>query len=338
MGKLRGIMNEYKRIAHSEVTQLDSIFQGEIDKLVADAKKDAEDQAENLAKATEKMYEAMAEVQTKNIYANEESKGKITAYDTESKASIAATKADFDEQLDQMARVIASHYSKMKDQMQKLTGVVDDEVEAAESDRGLIRDHMKMFEGQMRSAIITAIKEGEAKAKAVEDRARANLAAEKQALLIEISNTVEDMADQIFKTIQQKTNVIADNYLSLKAYASVAKGAVTEMVSKGKGLVNEFTKVVDGVGSRFPYGLGHYMLMKAEAAMKVKGILKVDKIQGKAGNWVMVDSHTVGLSGKMDTFEGLAVRMNAYEAALAALTAKLSSKKPASITKPTPFH
>jgi len=245
--------------------------------------------------------------------------------------------------------------------------------------------------GQMRSAIITAIKEGEAKAKAVEDRARANLAAEKQALLIEISNTVEDMADQIFKTIQQKTNVIADNYLSLKAYASVAKGAVTEMVAKGKGmilssvgdllqsaadlsdveptattfytttgsiptlfsgedmpldysiskingLVNEFTKVVDGVGSRFPYGLGHYMLMKAEAAMKVKGILKVDKIQGKAGNWVMVDSHTVGLSGKMDTFEGLAVRMNAYEAALAALTAKLSSKKPASITKPTPFH
>lgn len=109
-------------------------------------------------------------------------------------------------------------------------------------------------------------------------------------------------------------------------------------ISKINGLVNEFTKVVDGVGSRFPYGLGHYMLMKAEAAMKVKGILKVDKIQGKAGNWVMVDSHTVGLSGKMDTFEGLAVRMNAYEAALAALTAKLSSKKPASITKPTRFH
>ena len=61
-------------------------------------------------------------------------------------------------------------------------------------------------------------------------------------------------------------------------------------------------------------------------SMKEKGVLQVDKIGASAGNMVFVNGHTVGLSNKLNDFEGLAVRMGTYEATLAKLTASLSGK------------
>jgi len=59
------------------------------------------------------------------------------------------------------------------------------------------------------------------------------------------------------------------------------------------------------------------------------GALEVDKIEGKAGNYVFMNAHSVGLSSKLSDFEGLAVRMADYEAALSHLTSKLPNKKTA---------
>merc|ERR1711871_1151520 len=87
----------------------------------------------------------------------------------------------------------------------------------------------------MKKAIQTAINIGETKAKAVALRARENLAAEKKALLSEITHTVEEMADKAFKVIQGHHGKIADNYLSLKAYAVSAEDAITKYVGHGKG-------------------------------------------------------------------------------------------------------
>merc|ERR1712118_370141 len=57
-----------------------------------------------------------------------------------------------------------------------------------------------------------------------------------------------------------------------------------------------------------------------------KGVLQVDKLSKKKGNYVYVNGRTVGLSNKLNDFEGLAVRMAAYEKTLAILTAKLAGK------------
>merc|ERR1711935_991352 len=51
-------------------------------------------------------------------------------------------------------------------------------------------------------------------------------AAEKKSMLVEITNTVEDYADMIFSTVQGKHQKLADNYLSLKAYAAAAEPAI----------------------------------------------------------------------------------------------------------------
>jgi len=235
---------------------------------------------------------------------------------------------------------------------------------------------MKM---DMQKRISCAIQHGEAQAKRVAENARQSLAGMKKAMLIEISEKVESTADELFKSIQGNHQKLADNYLSLKAYAVTASEKLSEYVMKGKGknlsslgdlltniaamshvkpgkaegispsaelpeiftsgkvkvsnsvnkingLVNEFVQVSNSCRERWPMGLGKYLLLKLEASMSKKGVLQVDKVEGHSGNWVFVNGHAVGLSNKLNDFEGLAVRMAHYEGTLAKLTASLTGK------------
>merc|ERR1712230_194929 len=97
-------------------------------------------------------------------------------------------------------------------------------------------------------------------------------------------------------------------------------------MGKINGLVHEYVNICNGVRNRWPMGLGKYLLLKLEGSMTKKGVLQVDKISEKSGNWVFMNGHAVGLSNKLNDFEGLAVRMAHYESTLAKLTAKLSGK------------
>merc|ERR1712054_428352 len=106
---------------------------------------------------------------------------------------------------------------------------------AGKHDRKLIKEQNEAMAADMQKAIDRAIQIGEAKAKAVEQRARENLAAAKQSMLVEITDTVESYADMTFQTIQGGHQKIADNYLSLKAYAVTAKAKLIAYIGKGKG-------------------------------------------------------------------------------------------------------
>merc|ERR1712022_18569 len=107
---------------------------------------------------------------------------------------------------------------------------------------------------------------------------------------------------------------------------SNGKVTIDNSVSKINGLVNEYTLTINSCRERWPMGLGKYLIMKLEGSMSKKGVLQVDKINEKSGNWVFINGHAVGLSNKLNDFEGLAVRMSHYEASLAKLTAQLSGK------------
>merc|ERR1712159_145609 len=325
------------------------------------------------------MYEKMAEAQKEQIYANEESASKINEYSAASLAAIAASKADFEDRLDTLTNTVAANHKSVEHGFEVLTGVIRDYKEAGEHDRELIKDQNDAMGADMQKAITAAIQMGEARAKGVQDAARSHLAGAKKSLLIEITNTVEETADRLFQTIQGKHQKIADNYLSLKAYAVTAEEKLAEYVAQGKGknlsslgdllvniaalgdikaepaeglspstslpaifasgevkvdnavnkingLVNEYITVSNSCRERWPMGLGKYLLLKLGAAMKDKGVLQVDKISEKAGNWVYLNGHAVGLSNKLNDFEHLAVRMARYEATLAKVTASLSGK------------
>merc|ERR1711934_943855 len=341
------------------------------------------------------MYEAMADLQLDNIYKNEEHMENIAHFAATSSEAIDATKQDGADRMDNLANVIACNHRANERRFEVLTGVIADAKEAGEADRALIRKQHHAMNADMSSKIANAIAIGEAKAKAVAQRAREQLKGTSKALMVEITETVEEYADKTFQLIQGNQQVVADNYLSLKAYAVTAEEKVVAYVGQGKGknlsslgdllvniaalsdvevekqeglspsgelpkifssgtvkvdnsvskingLVHEYITTVNSCRMRWPMGLGKYLLEKLESSMGKKGVLQVDKIEGKAGNWVFVNGHAVGLSNKLNDFEGLATRMGDYEATLAKLTATLSGKPkdtaPAEIYVPPPEY
>merc|ERR1719305_1097982 len=350
-----------------------------ISKIRSESADDAHSARADLAEATHNMYEDMAAAQTEMIYANEGAAKAIATYSKDSLAKIAASKSNFEERLDVLTNTVAANNKAVEKGFEVLTGVIRDHKPAGEHDRALLKKQNMAMAADMQKKIVNAIQKGEAEAKAVAQQARAHLAAEKKSMLVEITNTVEDYADMIFSTVQGKHQKLADNYLSLKAYAATAEDKVQDYVGKGKGrnlsslgdlltnvagmskvtptkqeglsptdqlpaiftakqikvdaavskingLVNEYVEVVNGVRMRWPMGLGKYLLFKLERSMSKKGVLQVDKVEQKAGNWVYISGHAVGLSSKLKDFEGLAVRMAHYESTLAKLTAALSGK------------
>merc|ERR1711998_658036 len=379
-GKLRAILDENKRAAAEEVAALSGLFKKKITKIRAQAADDALSAKKDLTTATEAMFDKMAKHQTEMLYENKKATESIKDFAAKQIAGIGEAKDSFENRLSTLGNVVAANHKKVERGLEVLTGVVRDYKAAGKKDRALIRKQNAAMGADMQKAITRAIQIGEAKAKAVAQRARENLAAEKKTMLVEITNTVEKMADKTFKTIQGKHQKIADNYLSLKAYAVTAKDKLTKYIGQGKGknlsslgdllstvasmsdvvahkaeglappsatpkavfsgddikvedsvskingLVNEFVEAANSCRMRWPMGLGKYLLLKLEASMSKKGALQVDKIEGHSGNWVFVNGHAVGLSNKLNDFEGLAVRMAHYEGTLAKLTAALTGK------------
>merc|ERR1712196_583221 len=259
----------------------------------------------------------------------------------------------FDSKIVMLTNTVAAHAAR---EMTRLTGVVHDINKANEADRKLIRDQTKAMQANLNGALTRAIQIGEAKAKAVEQRIAEHLKNTKRFLQVELAESTDRAADDVFKLLNGKRQKIADNYLSLKAYAvssadtiaaigavkaPKAEGAgmgagelptifsgkemkVPNAVAKINGLVNEFTVSAKQVRERWPMGLGKYLLDKLEESMMAKGVLQVDKVDGKPGNYVFVNGHSVGLSNKLSDFASLAAKMTTYESVLAKLTYKLT--------------
>merc|ERR1712070_1196218 len=205
---------------------------GKLRDILDDNKKAAHD---DLEEATEIMYENMAEVQRTNIYNNGVTAAAIDDYATDANAHIVAAKEAFTTSLDQLTNVVAANHKKVERNFEVLTGVVRDFKQAGEDDRELIRQQNDALNAKMLKAIDEAIQIGEAKAKAVEVRARESLKGTSTALLVEITHTVEEYADKTFKLINGNQQKIADNYLSLKAYAVSAESKLVKYVGHGKG-------------------------------------------------------------------------------------------------------
>lgn len=228
----------------------------------------------------------------------------------------------------------------------------------------------------LNKAITRSIQLGEARAKAKIGAVK--MSSTRKAMMTELASKAERAADKTYKAIAANRAIVADNYLSVKAYTGAAKydleayvaqakgqglnsvgdflvsvarissirakaeggiGAgqkkliplfggksihVNNLETKVNGLTNEYIRVVTQVRQRWPMGLGKYLLNRMEMSMQKKGILQVDRLTGKSGNFVFVNGHSVGLSNKLKAFNGLAKRMPEYEEALAKLTQKLA--------------
>jgi len=377
-GKLKMLMDENKQAAAQEVKALSKDLNAKIEKMNAANDANKLEMAKDLTTATTKFYESASTVQKRQHAEIKALNGETAAAALADKNALERAKAKFTSKVVMLTNTVAANAAKAQREMTRLTGVVHDFAKAAAADRQLIKDQTKAMEADLNQALTRAIQIGEAKAKAVEQRIAEHLKNTKRFLQVELAESTDRAADDVFKLISGKRQKIADNYLSLKAYAVAAADKIADYTEAGKGrglssigdllstvaaegpvkapkaeglgmggdriktifsgkeikvsnavakingLVNEFTTSAKQVRERWPMGLGKYLLDKLEESMMDKGVLQVDKVQGKPGNFVFLNGHSVGLSNKLSDFAALASRMTTYESVLAKLTSKLT--------------
>merc|ERR1711988_1035580 len=380
-GKLRKLLNENKRAAALEVAQLARTTGRAVRAIRSQSARNAQDAAKDLTRSTKKMYTSLAKQQRLNARRNGANARRIAAYSARSKAALYQAKKQFGARLTTLTNTVSANNRKTESLLAGLTGVIRDKKAAGKREMNLIKAQTAALNADLNKKIVRSIEMGEARGVAIMERARASLKRVKSAMLVEVSERVERTGDKLFRLIQGNHKKIADNYLSLKAYAATCADKLKEYVAKGKGrnlsslgdllnsvtalspvragkaeglgagaselkpifggrvikvpnapskinaLVDEYMGVVTAVRRRWPMGIGKYLLMKTESSMQGKGVLQVDKVANKAGNWVFVNGRAVGLSSKLNDFETLAVHMGKYEATLAKMTSKMTVTK-----------
>jgi len=162
-------------------------------------------------------------------------KGDLAEATATTKKSLADAKDVFSSRVITLENAITANAKHFEEGLTHLTGVTMNWKEAAQSDRENIRMMRDGMVADLNKNIARAIQLGEAKIKAVEEEANLNIATERKTLLTTISSHVENMADNVFKVTQENRQKIADNYLSLKAYAATAADKIVDYLQKGKG-------------------------------------------------------------------------------------------------------
>merc|ERR1719199_1392377 len=231
----RKLLDENKKAASAEVQALTRSTRRAINAVRSQAARNAQDAAKDLTRATKKLYGKLAGVQRKTMMMNKRNSARIAAYSARSRASLYSAKRQFGARLSTLTNTVTANNRKTESLLAGLTGVIRDNKMAAAKDRALMRAQSKAMNADLNKKLVRSIQMGEARAKKAADRAREHLASTKRSVLIEISERVERTADKLFKTIQGNHKKIADNYLSLKAYAATCADKLKEYVAKGKG-------------------------------------------------------------------------------------------------------
>merc|ERR1719454_2525612 len=254
---------------------------------------------QDLTIATEKLYAKMGEDSLAQQTAMTNLHSQLSSSKAATANALKNAKTLFDSRTNTLVNKITQNQKSYERGMAKATA----------DGRANIRAVRKVMVDDLEKNIARAIQLGEARQKQVLETAMANIATEKKALLTTIGEAVENMADNVFATVNSNRQKIADNYLSLKAYAATAADQVQDYLAKGKGrnlsslgdLLKSIGALKDvkalaakGVGfggktielpfsgsvvkARWPLGLGKYLIAKLEVAMQGTGALEVDKI------------------------------------------------------------
>lgn len=379
-GKLRAVIDSHKQVAADETKALAAesaltiaAVEGEQKEYLASFEEDVKDSAEKLSLA-------LAADNEEQLKAHAALGADLEVQKAATAAALKDAQEVFQSRVTSLTNVITADKATFEEKLSETTGIVMDWKKGSDADRAAIRAIRDGQGKQLNAAIVHAIQVGEARAKQVEEAGISNIENAKKALLSTISQSVENMADNVFASVQGNRQKIADNYLGLKAYAvasadlledyleegharnllsigdlltTVHAAAAAETpeaagegfgsgtieplfsgkavtvdgsVSKMNGLVNEYIQILGEVKTRYPMGLGAYLMSKLEMSMQNEGALEVDDVEGKNGKFVYINSDTVGLSSKLSDFQGLAVTMSAYESELTKLTGAVAAQ------------
>ena len=224
-GVLRKVMDDDKAAAASEVSDLRQKLEVDLNKLRATNAHNKELMAKDLTSATDKFYEALASQVLNHIQATDALDAKTADSSAKASKNLDAAVAGWTNKIVMLTNTVQANAKTTKDGLAKMTGVVNDYAEASAQDRALIKKESEIIHDDLQKALDRAISDGEAKAKAVEERIASHLDSTQRYLMVELTNQVEQAADNVMKIVEGKRSKIADNYLSLKAYAVASEDA-----------------------------------------------------------------------------------------------------------------
>jgi len=234
-GALQKLMNENKQIAHDEVAALAAKAKAGVEKTRSDQDSLMKAAADDLKEATAGLYARMAEDDNKQKAAMEKLNGELTLTSASAAAQLKKAKQEFAVKQHILTDTITANHKKYEAGLKRVTGIAMDWKSSSAKDRVLIRDEAAVMNKDLNKAIVKAIQQGEARAKEVLARATHEINQWKEATTIEIGERVENMADQVFATVNGNRKVMANNYLAVKGYAAAAGAKIMDYIQGGKG-------------------------------------------------------------------------------------------------------
>merc|ERR1712159_896463 len=140
--------------------------------------------------ATESLYNKLSKDSEAQQEALSELKATLTTAKADSAAALKNAKEVFASRVDSLTNAITANAKSFEAGLERATGVAMSWKADASKDRDAIRKLRKGMVADLNKNIVRAIQLGEAKAKAVQERAMENIANEKKALLTTISTSV----------------------------------------------------------------------------------------------------------------------------------------------------
>jgi hypothetical protein len=233
-GKLRAILNANKKTAAAEVAALAKSSSFAIALMRAKQASIRRKAAKNLTRATKALYKRMASAKKAQAKSLKGLKAKLAGSAAAAKGALKAAKASFKAKVLTMTNLMTMNQKRYERGLKRVTGLTHSWKKSSKKDLILLKEQVGAMNRDLSGKLAKAISMGTAKAKKAEAAALANMKKSKKALSTFAASTIERMANGVFKSIQGGRHKVADNYLSLKAYAATGKDAITDYMKKSK--------------------------------------------------------------------------------------------------------
>merc|ERR1711881_573837 len=256
-GKLRAILNANKAAAAQETAALAKRTRFQLAMLRGKMARGRRAAARALSGATQRLHRKMNAASAAQMAIVAGQHAALRGAAAAAKSALKTAKAQFSAKLSTLANLSAANNKKFESGLRRITGVAHEWKKNTARTRGLMRENTRTMNRDLSKAIARSVQMGEARAKAVEARAKANVKSTMQGLRTLATEKIEAMANKVYQTVQGNRQKIADNYLSLKAYAATAADKISDYVAKGKGRgLGSIGDLLKTVGSRVNVKVG----------------------------------------------------------------------------------
>merc|ERR1711939_220719 len=280
-GKLRAILNANKAAAAQEVAALAKKTRFACAMLRGQMARHRQSAAKALSAASQKLHKRINAASTAQAAVEAGQRGALSGAAAAAKSALKNAKSQFAAKLNTVANLVSSNNRKFENGLRRVTGVAHSWKKNSARSRVLMRENTRTMNRDMTRAIARSIQIGEARAKAVEAQAMSNIKKTVAGLRTLASEKIEAMANKVFATVQQNRQKVADNYLSLKAYAGTAAEKINDYVAKGKGRgLGSIGDLLKTVGTRVNVKVGKDEGIGA-GAKKIPMIFSAKKITVK---------------------------------------------------------